>query len=52
MRWCSPALLNVPMMCEIAEESGNLWAAQRILKVYFVRFIDEGNCKDLQSSRE
>jgi hypothetical protein len=52
MRWCSPALLNIAMMCEIAEGSGNLWAAQRILKVYFLRFVDEGKFKDLQSSRE
>ena len=52
MRWCSPALLNIAMMCEIAEGPSDPWAAQRVVTVSFLRLIDEGKFKDLQSSRE
>jgi hypothetical protein len=42
MRWCSPALLNIAMMCEIADGRKAPWA-QNIdgaLTAHFLRFTD------------
>jgi len=48
MRWCSPALLNIAMMCEIAEGK-DAWA-RKILTACFLHFIDYGKFKAFQST--